>query len=272
MIRPGRLVAIMAKAPIAGKAKTRLIPRLGAEHAAMLYHQMLLDTIELVAEALNGSGAISLVCPTITDRTTLQDFVASETQIIADETGSLMGGLAFALAYHVAQGYEQVILLDGDSPTLPVHYLQSAFDTLGSADVVLGPTMDGGHYLIRAASHSQPFSSGSTLIVRRSVPRRRHAPRRAGSMSHCCRAGMTSTHPRISSGLSTTFACTPAALPVLVNSSCDTVICEPPMEAHAPSLFSGAAAQRRRHRTGSPAAGRNGSRTATTCIPACRQP
>ncbi len=155
MIRPGRLVAIMAKAPIAGKAKTRLIPRLGAEHAAMLYHQMLLDTIELVAEALNGSGAISLVCPTITDRTTLQDFVASETQIIADETGSLMGGLAFALAYHVAQGYEQVILLDGDSPTLPVQYLQSAFDTLGSADVVIGPTMDGGYYLI-GACQSQP--------------------------------------------------------------------------------------------------------------------
>lgn len=155
MIRPGRVVAIMAKAPVAGKAKTRLIPRLGAEHAAMLYQQMLLDTIDLVAEALNGSGAISLVCPTLADRTALQHMVASGIQVIADETGTLMGGLEYALTYHTVAGYEQVILLDGDSPTLPRHYLQSGFDALGTADIVLGPTIDGGYYLI-GACQSQP--------------------------------------------------------------------------------------------------------------------
>lgn len=150
MLRPSRVVAIMAKAPVAGKAKTRLIPQLGAEHAAMLYQQMLLDTIELVAEVLNGSGAISLVCPTIADRTALEQIVASGIQVIADETGTLMGGLNYALAYHTAEGHEQVILLDGDSPTLPLHYLQAAFDALGAADIVLGPTIDGGYYLIGA--------------------------------------------------------------------------------------------------------------------------
>ncbi len=155
MIRTGRVVAIMAKAPVAGRAKTRLIPRLGADRAAMLYQQMLLDTIELVAEAMNGSGAISLVCPTIADRTALQHIIAPAIQVIADETGTLMGGLAFAQAYHIAQGYDQVILLDGDSPTLPVEYMQSAFETLGAADLVLGPTIDGGYYLI-GACQSQP--------------------------------------------------------------------------------------------------------------------
>ena len=155
MIRPDHVVAIMAKAPIAGQAKTRLIPRLGAEHAAMLYQEMLLDTIELVAEALNGSGALSIVCPTSADRTALKQIVPSAIQVVADETGSLMGGLGYGLTYHITQGYDHVILLDGDSPTLPVRYLQSAFDALGSADVVLGPTMDGGYYLI-GACQSQP--------------------------------------------------------------------------------------------------------------------
>lgn len=155
MIRTGRVVAIMAKAPIAGKAKTRLIPQLGAEQAAMLYQEMLLDTIELVADALNGSGAIGIVCPTSADRTALQQIVASGIEIIADETGSLMGGLNHALAYHTAAGYQQVVLLDGDSPTLPLEYLQLAFDALISTDVVLGPTIDGGYYLI-GACQSQP--------------------------------------------------------------------------------------------------------------------
>jgi uncharacterized protein len=150
MTRAGRVVAIMAKAPIAGQAKTRLIPRLGAEHAARLYQHMLLDTIELVAQALNGSAAITIVCPTGTDRAALQQIVAPKIQVVADETGTLMGGLDYGLTYHVRQGYEQVILLDGDSPTLPAEHLQSAFEALDSADVVLGPTTDGGYYLIAA--------------------------------------------------------------------------------------------------------------------------
>jgi len=145
----------MAKAPVAGRAKTRLIPRLGTEHAAMLYQQMLLDTIELVVETLDGSGAISLVCPTITDRMALRQIVAAGIQVVADETGTLMGGLAYALDNHIAQGYEQVILLDGDSPTLPAPYMRLAFDALDAADVVLGPTIDGGYYLI-GARQSQP--------------------------------------------------------------------------------------------------------------------
>jgi uncharacterized protein len=150
MTRTDRVVVVMAKAPVAGKAKTRLIPRLGADQAARLYRHMLLDTLDLVAEALDGSGAISIVCPTTADRAALQQIVPREIQIVADEQGSLMGGLNYALTSHTDQGYHQVILLDGDSPTLPMHYLRSAFVALDSSDVVLGPTLDGGYYLIGA--------------------------------------------------------------------------------------------------------------------------
>ena len=150
MSRPGRVVAIMAKVPVAGRAKTRLIPRLGAEHAAMLYQQMLLDTIDLVMEALDGQGAVSIICPTAEHRRVLVTIVPDHVMVVAHERGDLMGGLDFGLTSHLKEGYTQVLLFNGDSPTLPADYLRSAFDRLAGHNVVLGPTLDGGYYLIGA--------------------------------------------------------------------------------------------------------------------------
>ena len=150
MLRPRRVVGIMAKAPLAGQAKTRLIPVLGADRAAGLQQQMLLDTIDLTSAALQGHGAISIVCPTAADRVVLQSLVPADVAVIAHERGELMRGLDYGLSYHLEQGYEQVVLLDGDSPTLPADYVRSAFDQLSGDAVVLGPTLDGGYYLIGA--------------------------------------------------------------------------------------------------------------------------
>ncbi len=147
---PRRVVGIMAKAPLAGQAKTRLIPVLGADRAAGLQQHMLLDTIELTTAALQGQGAISIVCPTAADRAVLQSLVPADVGVVAHERGDLMRGLDYGLSYHLEQGYEQVVLLDGDSPTLPSDYLRSAFDQLTGDAVVLGPTFDGGYYLIGA--------------------------------------------------------------------------------------------------------------------------
>jgi uncharacterized protein len=145
-----RLVGIMAKAPVAGQAKTRLIPVLGAHGAARLQRQMLLDTIELTTAALEGTGSVSIVCPTAADRAVLQGLVPAEVGIVAHERGDLMSGLDYGLTNYLDQGYEQIVLLDGDSPTLPVQYVRSAFEQLTSDAVVLGPTLDGGYYLIGA--------------------------------------------------------------------------------------------------------------------------
>jgi uncharacterized protein len=147
---PRRLVAIMAKAPVAGQAKTRLIPALWADGAARLQRHMLLDTIELTMAALEGDGSVSIVCPTAADRATLQCMVPGKIGIVAHERGDLMSGLDYALTHHLDQGYEQVVLLDGDSPTLPSHYVRAALDQLTGDAVVLGPTLDGGYYLIGA--------------------------------------------------------------------------------------------------------------------------
>ena len=150
MSGPHRMISIMAKAPIAGQAKTRLIPLLGAGGAATLYQNMLLDTVELAMEALNGHGAVSLVCPTAAHRDVLRKLVPGLVQVIAQERDGLMNGLDYALTHYTRQGYDQVILLDGDSPTLPLSHLRSAFNALSTTTIVLGPTLDGGYYLIGA--------------------------------------------------------------------------------------------------------------------------
>ena len=150
MIRPDRMIGIMAKAPIAGQAKTRLIPLLGATGAALLYQNMLLDTIELAVQALDGHGAVSVVCPAPSHRDALRQLVPDLVQVIVQEQDGLMNGLDYALTHYTRQGYDQVILLDGDSPTLPVSHLRSAFYALSATTLVLGPTLDGGYYLIGA--------------------------------------------------------------------------------------------------------------------------
>ena len=158
-MRPNRIIGIMAKAPLPNQAKTRLIPLLGAERAALLYRQMLLDTIELVDEALQGAGDVGIICPTDDHRAILQDMVPAHVQVIAHGCPDLMSGLDCGLATFLERGYREVILFNGDSPTLPPDYLRSAFALLDRNAVVLGPTFDGGYYLIAArANHPTLFS------------------------------------------------------------------------------------------------------------------
>lgn len=150
-VTPNRIaVAIMAKAPIPGEAKTRLIPALGAEHAARLQKAMLLDTVDLVGAALGREAAISIVCPSVLHQQLLQVIMPLSVHVIAHRGADLMEGLDYALTHHLAEGFEYVILLDGDSPTLPTSSLAAALRHLAEHDLVLGPTLDGGYYLLGA--------------------------------------------------------------------------------------------------------------------------
>jgi glycosyltransferase A (GT-A) superfamily protein (DUF2064 family) len=64
-------------------------------------------------------------------------------------------------------GSQRAVIMDSDSPTLPATYLRRAFDNLADADVVLGPTRDGGYYLI-GVKQPQP---GLLREVQMSTPR-----------------------------------------------------------------------------------------------------
>lgn len=98
---------------------------------------------------------------TASDVEDLSRAVAAETVRIVPQTGQ---GLAAALASvfrHFATGHQRVIAFNSDSLHLPASVLQTAFDVVQACDLVVGPTHDGGYYLVGAkASHPDLFTSG----------------------------------------------------------------------------------------------------------------
>ena len=152
--KEGTLV-IMAKAPRAGTVKTRLAHSLPVEAVTELYRCLLNDTIAL-AHTLR-SVDVAIMCPA-PDVQELLTIAGPETRVVAQQGQGLAAGLTSAFAQFTAAGEKRVIAFNSDSPHLPTSVLASAFERLKAHDVVVGPTNDGGYYLVGAkASHEALF-------------------------------------------------------------------------------------------------------------------
>jgi len=140
------VLVIMAKQPAVGQTKTRLCPPLTPTEAAALYEALLRDTIGLVAGLEGIRLAIAITPPEATD--TFRR-VSPPDAILLPVAGADIGEcLNQALGRLLAAGHSLAIALNSDGPTLPAAYLRQAIARLDGADVVLGPSEDGGYYLI----------------------------------------------------------------------------------------------------------------------------
>lgn len=139
-------LAVMAKAPIPGEVKTRLMPALSAEEAAELYRALLLDQLEhlqglsgvevYLAYAPEGAGALS------------EAVALSGTRCFAQEGGDLGARMNGVLKELWRRGHRNAALIGSDLPALPLEFVHKAFELLAMHRVVLGPSRDGGYYLI----------------------------------------------------------------------------------------------------------------------------
>lgn len=153
--RASRALVVMAKAPRAGYVKTRLSAALPTEAVVALYRCLIEDTIAL-ARSVRGVR-VSVVCPHA-DATELAAWL--DVPVVPQEGDGLAAGLASAFHLHLTEGCVRVITFNGDSPHLPARVLEAAFDLLDGADLVVGPTEDGGYYLVGAkAVHAQLFDA-----------------------------------------------------------------------------------------------------------------
>ncbi|MBI3909911.1 MAG: TIGR04282 family arsenosugar biosynthesis glycosyltransferase [Armatimonadetes bacterium] len=141
------VIVVMAKAPRPGRVKTRLIPVLGTEGAAALHRCFLADTLAL-ARAVGGTD-VALVAPSA-DAALLAPVLPDAVPVVAQTGDGLAAGLEFAMAHFAAAGYQRILLFNSDSPHLPAPHLAEALTTLADADLVAGPTEDGGYYLVGA--------------------------------------------------------------------------------------------------------------------------
>jgi uncharacterized protein len=140
-------VAIMAKAPRAGEVKTRLCPPLSLADAAELYARLLLDKIEQVRSLKAATLAIAYAPA---EARAFFEEVAPDFVLVGQRGADLGERLANSLGDLLDGGYRGALAIDSDTPTLPLGFLQQAIDLVmrPEIDVVLGPTEDGGYYLI----------------------------------------------------------------------------------------------------------------------------
>ncbi len=145
---PLGLIVVVAKAPRVGKVKTRLCPPLTPAQAATLYTGFLLDTVEV---ALKVPGVkVMAVCPTPQDAQQLGHILPAAVGYLVQDNPGLTAALTGGFEKGLAAGYSKVFCISSDNPTLPGNYLEEALQALDTTEVALGPTEDGGYYLIGA--------------------------------------------------------------------------------------------------------------------------
>lgn len=152
-------LVIMAKAPRTGVVKTRLSACLPPGAILGLYRCLLEDTVAL-AQSLDGVET-AIMSPAA-DVEELSRIADHGVRVVAQTGAGLGAALTAVFAHFTAAGRRRVVAFNSDSPHLPPSALLTAFDALASCDLVVGPTHDGGYYLVGAsASHPGLFAGGS---------------------------------------------------------------------------------------------------------------
>ena len=144
MRKPDTLL-VVAKQPAPGQTKTRLCPPLTSFQAAERYECFLRDTLDAMREVPGVEPVIGYLPDDA------QDYfhqLAPDMSLIRQRGSSLGERLDDLLKQALNGGSQKAVVMDSDSPTLPADYLSMAFEQLTETDVVLGPTTDGGYYLI----------------------------------------------------------------------------------------------------------------------------
>lgn len=144
------VLAIFAKAPLVGQVKTRLCPPLSPEEATELYGCFLLDSVARGC-ALPDVEVCLAFTPT-DGEAFLRELLPFPLRYLPQRGASLGEREANVFTDLLWAGYGRVVIVGGDIPTLPLAHLGDAFSLLADPrnDVVIGPSADGGYYLLGA--------------------------------------------------------------------------------------------------------------------------
>lgn len=135
-------LGIMFRIPEFGKVKKRLAAQIGDGEALKAYASMLHETIHkvLTLKKVDLYGFY--------EDTTKQNIKINKIETLLQKGNNLGEKMFNAFFYLFKKGYKKVALIGADSPDLPLSYIEEAFLKLNIFDLVLGPTEDGGYYLI----------------------------------------------------------------------------------------------------------------------------
>ena len=174
---PRIALCIMAKAPEPGQVKTRLCPPLSLAEAAELSRCFLLDKIAQVRQVARAEPSVAYAPE---DAAAVFEALAPGFTLLPQRGADLTARLLSVLGRIFADGCGAAIMIDSDTPTLPTGILERAVTlvALGEHDLVLGPSADGGYYLIGLRRLQPELFEGmpwSTPVVLEETERRARA-------------------------------------------------------------------------------------------------
>lgn len=139
-------LGIFVKQPISGKVKTRLGAEIGNDRSAELYAAFQHDLIDQVSKI--DAMRVIAYAPAIAVANDFFNSIAKEGYKLWKQPNATLGERMkqFFAEFLPSQG--PVVVIGSDSPTIPSSLIQQAFDMLEDVDVVLGPAVDGGYYLV----------------------------------------------------------------------------------------------------------------------------
>jgi rSAM/selenodomain-associated transferase 1 len=153
-------LAVMTKAPQAGRVKTRLVPPLTPEEAAELNKCFLRDTAAAISSACSRrpvgdegktarASAIAVYTP-VGAESAYTDILPADFSLLPQRGDEFGERLYLAVEDLFKCGFDSLCLIDSDSPTVPAENFEQAVGLLSTTEdrVVLGPSDDGGYYLI----------------------------------------------------------------------------------------------------------------------------
>lgn len=147
---------IFSRYPVAGKAKTRLIPALGSDGAAQLHRNMTEHVINMARSTyeINPENHYGVTIHyTGADLKDFRVWLGPDLQYQGQSSGDLGQRMKNAFKDAFAHGSKNAIGIGTDVPNLSSAILQQAQENLDNHDLVLGPAVDGGYYLIGMNSY-----------------------------------------------------------------------------------------------------------------------
>jgi rSAM/selenodomain-associated transferase 1 len=153
----GRVLGVFAKWPSPGTVKSRLTREDVPTWSARLACAFLLDTIQRLSRL---SARRVLVFDPSEKENDFADIVSGRFVLRPQRGDDLGQRLASFIDEEVDGGARAVVVVGTDSPTLPVEYVEQAFSALEQADLVLGPAVDGGYYLVGCGAKRLPIFEG----------------------------------------------------------------------------------------------------------------
>ncbi len=159
---------LFTRYPIPGLTKTRLIPELGKAGAAELQRRL----TEIIFKTAHNFSLCHRVDLELRfeggDKNKIHRWLESDVDFLRQPQGDLGNRMLFSFEEAFQQNCRSVVLIGSDSPEMTVDHLKQAFDTLKDHDLVLGPSKDGGYWLVGMKAPNDIFKGiewGSKVVL-----------------------------------------------------------------------------------------------------------